>query len=315
MQTAASPKQHAKISMDVEALLRWAYVDELSKRQSSSAEGIWDRILDYQNHGGIDSGKGAAQRYSHFGLPDPDAELIEKAVSALPETVIDWNTHLEEIAGDLAGLVSINDLSPWRAGMPKRPKAGWGDAGIRALKGFFGNKGVEPLHDRPRDILIVGGIKTNMLVTAHAIKGTRPDWRDDEPYPGMTRSSRGTGAMIEGECRGKNLYTTGSYCPLSWSPSPIDVVLGRADYFAWYQGLLTLSQTMVLERFEALPPKAPRLPWFGDDEVTSRVIPVMPTGHNDVGAWGTLALKPVRPRAGPPRRRGIARDEKRPAGL
>src|ERR1700731_122091 len=98
-----------KVKMDIELLLRWAYVDELSKRQSSAAEGIWDKIQDSSNHGGIDSGRGAAQRYAHFGLPDPDAERIERAVSGLGETVIDWKQHFDAIAGDLAGLITIND--------------------------------------------------------------------------------------------------------------------------------------------------------------------------------------------------------------
>ena len=295
-------KQKQKIGLDVELLVRWAYVDELSKRQSSSAEGIWDRILDYSNHGGIDSGRGAAQRYAHFGLPDPDAERVEQAVSALSDTLIDWEVHFEEIAGDLAGLISVNDLSRHGGRQSAAPKVGWGNSGKRALKAFFGDKGVQPPHDRPRDVLMLGGIKTGALVMMHAIKGTRPDWRDEQPCPQMTPMPRGPNAMIIGECRGKNLYTTGSCCPLIWSPSPLTIISGRAEYIAWYHGLARLSETLVLEKFEVLPPKASRLPWESDNEPVSRVVPVIPTGHNDVREWGTLPLKPTRPRAGPTRR-------------
>lgn len=298
---ATTPKSKTKISMDIEALLRWAYIDELSKRQSSSAEGIWDHILDYSNHGGIDSGRGAAQRYAHFGLPDADAERIEKAVSALDEIVIDWNVYFEPIAGDMAGLISINDLKPNL--QTTTPKAGWASAGTKALKVFFGEKGAQPILDRPRDVLMVGGIKTNTLVTMHAIKGTRPDWQSEEPYPSMVPAQRGTGPTINGECRGKNLYTAGSHCPLSWSPSPLSIVTGRMEYFAWFHGLLNLSNALCLEKFEALSPKAAQYPWINNDEMESRTIPVMPTGRNDVRDWGTLPLKPQRPRAGPPRRR------------
>jgi hypothetical protein len=54
----------AKIPMDTELLLlRWAFQDELSKRKTSSAEGIWDRILEDGQRGGIDVGHSAAQRY------------------------------------------------------------------------------------------------------------------------------------------------------------------------------------------------------------------------------------------------------------
>jgi len=299
MQPATKPKE--KINLDIELLLRWAYVDELSKRQSSAAEGIWDRILDYSNHGGVDSGRGAAQRYAHFGLPDPDAERVELAVSALGDTVIDWGVHFEEIAGDLAGLVSINDLSPRHEGRAA-PRGNWGAAGRRALKGFFGENGTQPAHDRPRDVLMMGGVKTRVLVTSHAVKGTRPGWRDEQPYPTMTIDPQGRN-MVVGECRGKNLYTTGSHCPLTWSPSPLTIIMGRADYFAWYQGLLTLCATMELEKFSPLLPNAPRLPWIDDEEARSRIIPVMPTGRNDVRDWGVLPLVPPRPRAGAPRRR------------
>jgi len=102
----------ARTEIDIETLLHWAYRDELSKRQTSSAEGIWDRILEDGQRGGIDPGHGAAQRYSHFGLPDPDAELIEKAVSSLEDLVIDWQQSFHAIAAELSGLISINDIEP-----------------------------------------------------------------------------------------------------------------------------------------------------------------------------------------------------------
>ena len=288
-----------KVKMDIELLLRWAYVDELAKRQCSAAEGIWDKIQDYTNHGGIDSGRGGAQRYSHFGLPDPDAERIEKAVSALADTVIDWKEHFDAIVGDLAGLISINDLLPLDRRGPRTPEVGWGNAGTKALKVFFGDKGALPYADRPRDVLMVGGIKTNILITAHAIKGTRPDWRDEDPQPEMTPSHGrgGTAAKVVGECRGKNLYSTGSHCPLIWSPSPLSVVTSRVDYFAWHQALCRLACELKLEKFEPLQPNAAPTPWIDNDEWQSRIIPVK---HGYVGPMRTLPLKPERPRAGPP---------------
>jgi hypothetical protein len=293
-----------KTGVDIERLLQWAYIDELSKRQSSAAEGIWDHIQDYANHGGIDKGQGAAQRYAHFGLPDPDAERIESAVSALGETLIDWDQHFETIAGELTGLIAINDLSPRAIEQRRPPKADWGGAGDRALQAFFGKGGNIPSHDRPRDVIMVGGIKTAVLVTMHAIKGTRPDCHVEDSRPEMVPAARGTGAAIVGECRGKNLYTTGAHCPLTWSPSPLSVVTSRADYFAWHQGLVQLSETLSLEKFVALPPKASPAPWLGagESEEVSRIIPVMPTGRNNVGAWGVLPLTPQRPKAGPPAR-------------
>jgi hypothetical protein len=99
----------AKKQVEIEKLLRWAYIDELSKRVTSSAEGIWDRIEDFGQRGGIDPGHGAAQRYPHFGLPHPDAEKIELAVSSLQNLIVDWKMSCVAIMGDLAMLFKARD--------------------------------------------------------------------------------------------------------------------------------------------------------------------------------------------------------------
>lgn len=297
----------AKVEMDIEMLLRWAFRDELSKRAVSAAEGIWDRIQDNQHHGGVDrSHHGAGQRYAHFGLPHPDAERIERAVTGLQELVIEWDQSIDFIAGDLGGLITINDVAPSTA--PKRvPKVGWGKAGDRALKGMFGAGNEKIHHDRPRDVLLVGGIRTDVLVASHAIRGNRPDWYEEQPQPKRMHAATSGNVKVVGECRGKDLYTVGSYCPLRYEPSPMMVVQSRADYAAWHRGLVVLSETLVLDKFVVLPPKASATPWFDSDEQeqVSRVIPVMPNGRNSVAAYGTLPLKPLRPRARAPIRRGL----------
>jgi hypothetical protein len=297
-----------KVEMDIEMLLRWAFRDELSKRAVSAAEGIWDRIQDNQHHGGIDrSHHGAGQRYAAIGLPDPDAERIERAVVALQELVIEWDKSIDFIAGDLGGLITINDVAPSTA--PKRaPKVGWGAAGTRALKDMFG-PGAEKLHqDRPRDVIMVAGIRTDVLVAMHAIKGSRPDWYEEQPKPKRMRAERSGNVKVVGECRGKDRYTVGSYCPLRYEPSPMTVVHSRADYAAWHRGLVVLSETLLLEKFVALPPKASPTPWFDSEEPEqlSRVLPVMPNGRNSVAAYGTLPLKPLRARTRAPLRRGLS---------
>lgn len=289
----------SKTEMDIERLLQWAFIDELSKKQTSAAEGIWDRIFENQHHGGIDRGHSSAQRYAHFGLPDPDAETIEQAVERLDDFVIDWAESYDAIAADLSALVTINDMT----GQPqsaRKPKSKWGRAGDRALKAFFGAGADRPQHDVPRDVMMVGGLKTSVLVKSHAIKGDRPDWWDEDPRPQMQRpATGGANPTIIGECRGKNLYTIGSCCPLTWSPSPMAIVSARAEYAAWHQGLVLLAGSLCLRNFVAFPPKAPATPWLGGDDAGSapRVIPVLPNGNNDVAGWGKLPLKPYRGRA------------------
>lgn len=290
----------AKVEMDIEKLLQWAYRDELSKRQLSAAEGIWDRIFEDAQLG-VERGRNhTAQRYAHFGLPDRDAEEIERQVGRLEDTVIDWAQSFDAVAGDLAGLITVNDMTR-RKPDERVTQAGWGKSGDKALRAWWPSDESVGASYRPRDVLMVGGIPTKMLVTSHAIKGTRPDWREEPPEPHMIQAAKGPYAMVVGECRGKNLYTAGSHCPLRYEPSPMSIMASRADYLAWHSGLTILVASLELEKFVALPPKAPQLPWF-DEEEESRIVPVMPTGRNSVRGWGTLPLKPSRGRAGAPRR-------------
>lgn len=300
----------SKTTVDVESLLHWAYRDELSKRSTSSAEGIWDKVTFLGQNGGVDPGHGAAQRYSHFGLPDPDAERIEKAVSALEDKVIDWSLSFDTIAGDLGGLISVNDLTGRANGQRKAPKVGWGAAGTKALKAWWGEKGAALAHDRPRDVLLVGGIRTAALVTMHAIKGSRPDWIEEFPTPTWIPAAHGSNPQIVGESFRKNVYRMGSYCPLAWEPSPLSVISSRAEYAVWHSGLTTLAQTIDLAKFIVLPPEASPTPWMDGQTKRAPILPVVQTRSNDVGRWGVLPLFPQRERAGPPlrvRRAGEAR--------
>lgn len=246
-----------KRSIEIEKLLHWAYRDELSKRQTSSAEGIWDHIQEFGANGGIDLGHGAAQRYPHFGLPHPDAEKIEKAVAALEDQCIDLAASTDALMGDLAPLLS------------------------------------------QRDVLSVRSLRTTALVTMHAYMGTRPDWHPETPRPRWIEPEKGpqNRPRIIGECRGRFLYTVGSYCPLQWDPSAISIALARLDYVAWHRGLAQLAEVLELDAHDALPPAAKEQPWF-DRTPPGRIFKFGEVTREK------LPLKPQRDYAGPPPRRG-----------
>jgi hypothetical protein len=224
------PRKKPKRALDIEKLLHWAYRDELSKRHTSSAEGIWDRVKENAQRGGVDPGHGAAQRYPHFGLPHPDAEAIEKAVSALPDLILDWSASCDALVGDMGGIIG------------------------------------------KRDILMVRSLRTAALVTMHAGMGTRPDWCAETPKPGPVASKQDPSrpALI-GECRGRNLYTAGSYCPIEYDPSPLSIAVDRAEYCAWHRGLVTLATALDLEDHIALSPGAPEMPWRGEREAPQKI--------------------------------------------
>lgn len=282
-----------KRQIEIEKLLQWAYRDELSKRMTSSAEGIWDQIEEY-GRGGInhDPGHGAAQRYSHFGLPHPDAEEIERTVSALQDGQIDWGSESEAIMGHLLGIADTRPLAA-RPIQPRQNVVGW----------WEGSRWYKLGAARARDVMMVRTLKTSALVTMHAKMGTRPDWYDDPPRPYQTRASRGSKPAIVGECWGKAAYSPGSHCPLTWDPSPISVAETRADYLAWWRGLAVLALTLDLKSFHALPPVAPEMPWRDPEPVRSvyagpitrqSPLPLVPQRDRSGAA-------PVRPKGGPVR--------------
>ena len=190
-----------KISVEIEKMLRWAYQDELSKRYTSSAEGIWDGIAEIGWLGGIDADRGTPQRYD-FGEPDKDAERIEKAVGGLADIIFDWDASRDAVMGELAPLAAS------------------------------------------RDMLLVRPFKTAALVTMHATMGTRPDWHSEPPRPCMVEPEKGpkNRGKVVGECRGKDHYTTGSYSPLRWEPSPLSIGIARLEYAAWHRGLCVLAR-------------------------------------------------------------------------
>ncbi len=220
-----------KTAVDIEKLLVWAYRDELSKLQTSSAEGIWDNIADYGLHGiAPQTGDyGAAQRYSHFGLPHPDATTLAKAVTALPDMIMDWEENASSILGELMTL-------------------------FFTMGGYSANY-------RP--------LRTSALVTMYARMDCRPDWREDSPRPHGVPQLMGHHAgqpSIVGKCEGRLRYSHGSYCPLQWEPSPLTVAMTRAEYVAWHHGLSLLARTAVLRDYEPMPPAAPVAPWCHEDD-------------------------------------------------
>ena len=105
---AAFLARHAstKKAVDIEKLLQWAYLDELSKRQTSSAENVWRHM------GEARSGTSSKipQRYD-FGAPHPDALAIEKMVLDLnPLQPEDWPQLGPVLMGDLWALFEARDV-------------------------------------------------------------------------------------------------------------------------------------------------------------------------------------------------------------
>jgi hypothetical protein len=93
----------SKKAVDIEKLLQWAYLDELSKRTASSAENVW-------RHMGSVMG-GAKTPHYDFGTPHLDALKLEKCVLALePLKPEDWRAFGPSLMGDLWALFQARDV-------------------------------------------------------------------------------------------------------------------------------------------------------------------------------------------------------------
>ncbi|MDB5612129.1 MAG: hypothetical protein JWP25_9029 [Bradyrhizobium sp.] len=290
-----------KAGIEIQALLEWCFRQELPKRQISSAEGIWRDVA--IGAAGTGGDHGSAQRYPHHGLPHDDALLIEQAVADLPLWMCDWAESLPAIMGDLAGLLTVNDLRREQEERGRITQSSW------PAKTYSKTERRAQAVNKPRDVIFVGSIDVEALVVSHARQGTRPRWYGEpvtcRKTPSRTDPNR---PLIIGECRARDLYTTGSCCPLKWGipgdkwgdvlVTPFSIATARADYRAWWYGLRLLAKSLVLLEHAPLPPEAPEFPWFDGEREVSLY------GQRSPPKMATLPLKPQRKMAGPTRGQG-----------
>jgi hypothetical protein len=286
-----------KKKLPIDKLLQWAYLDELPKRILNSQGEAWDRLSRYGSLGGIDIDETVSmpQRYAYVGEPHRDALAIEHAVNSLGSSTLDWKGDFELIAWDLAALVRINELEA-----PQRRRfidgsSGWTDGQIEKTKLVQHRlgAGARVIADDARDVLMVATTNVTALVHMHAINRTVPFFNDEQPRPSMIPADRGRGAKLVGECKAKNLYETGSFCPLSWWPSPLQVVLDRAEYLLWYRALTRLHDELDLEEHQAQKPEENPAPWIK--------APIPRRTHRQVATFKRKSEYDVqRPRAGLP---------------
>lgn len=146
--------------------------------------------------------------------------------------------------------------------------------------------------------LSIGRFSAAAWVTQHAACGTRPRWQTEPLRCYSTPAPRGPGVMIVGECRGHNLYTSGSYCPLRWEPSIVSVAIARAEYVVWFDALRALVEALggMLALFEPTGPGASPDPWRNPDPEASVIASQFPVP--------TKALPLKHPRPAPRRATG-----------
>lgn len=234
----------AKETIDIEALLEWAFrvqqVDRQAKRlrpqlampSISISNGLGECVA----LGTRVDNSGPAARLAGIRVSD-DAAILYDAVVALPEVWIEWRG-----AGDCvlwtresaaqAGFVIEGGRYDWRLVEARA-------SGQREL--------------RQAALTCVG---LAPFVIRHARLGVRPDWHEGWRRP-VGRPMLGCAGRNSGGRRRR----TGDDAALLES-----VVFDRAMYSAWRMGLVVLVEQLsrALDRYDVSGPAAPETPWVRD---------------------------------------------------
>lgn len=219
----------SKIPRDIEQLLTWAFVEELTNRELSSAEWNWKNMRDQCERGGVSIDEGSApQRYSVVSPPHPDAMTIERQAKDVAKL----------LGQDSSKSVPVDYLAS------------------RSM--LFGDMDRSSL---PRSMSLP---RFNLIATimSMAVLKQRPRWNVGRIRIGRTLASNGK-VQVEGAKR-NGAYPDEAYCPLTWSPGLKEIAEARAEYLLWHQALTVLADSLTdsLRDFTPLRPSAPQTPWI-----------------------------------------------------
>lgn len=213
--------------LDVEALLRWAYRDELPRRIGWSGGGgavapgfqfadLGCRVDDWSHEPGFP--------VAMMGEPHRDAVAVEAAVNALCTFGIEWPMARDWLAPDCGRFLADDEI-----------------------------------------MLAAMSFDLRTLVACRARIGERPDWRADPWRARRTIGPRNKPVVLGITRQGR--YEVGACCPLIIEPDPREVVADRAVYSAWYEALVMLASDLAnhLDAHIVTPPAAPARPWVDGD--------------------------------------------------
>lgn len=222
--------------MPMEALVVWAY-GEVCKQPDNT--GNLDSVEQLAFLGTrVDESERETKLPIGAGEPHIDAPMVELKIRKLTPLRLDWKQWRDILAPDVGACVQEND-------------------------------------PRLRRICV----DRYTLVRTHGIQGPNmkphPHW--DMRKPEAKRIIAGNGkTIVEGRTISAGQYSEGSYCPLSYDPSPMNIIEARFDYFAWWTALVELSQERWnLVDHEPLPPLSPPAPWITGAPKKPRILPTI----------------------------------------
>jgi hypothetical protein len=260
----------------IEALLRWAFCEELPKAGSgrSKLTGVgfgnaWRSILGFGDLLAVvdDEGRnrfGVIADPNAEGEPHPDAIAVHDAVRALDDMEIELPEGWDPLA-------DLDDIDAERPGLIARALAHVSviDAeGVRRMKG-----------------------SVSAIVIRQAILGGTPVWEAEQPERRFVLGANGRPAWfrtitveteagpitseVDGyDAKGKRPMA-GAYRKTFLDPDPAEAALGRAEYEIWRFALDVLVERLagLMDAHEATPSERAWRPWEEAPELAPRVLP------------------------------------------
>jgi len=248
--------------MDIEDLLRWAYVNELPKQGVSIGRGTpLSRMLDYGTT--IDMSHREREPVVE-GDPHPDALLLDYAVRNLPPARLTL-PMARYLLGELFAYLTREVVREIEVGIIRRRH--------REIAGIVTREITERVV-----VLDERLVDPRVLLVVHAKLGNRPPWN-----LGASRVTRVLGRngkpVVVGITKGRR-YGRGAYSPLQLDPSAAAIVRARFEYVAWWMALMQLAESCRLNEHEPLPPRAAAEPWRTGPEPTSRILKAFSFAHS-----------------------------------
>ncbi|MGI3900540.1 MAG: hypothetical protein ACRYGP_28270 [Janthinobacterium lividum] len=269
------PPAGLKARMDIEAALRWAYCNELTKTGALNRDEI-----DTPRHPGLATPDrdglgttvqmlidmptncfGVLQEIGARGTPHPDAIMIGDAVAALDATVMG-------VPEDWKPLAEMDDLSPEVSRLVQV-------AVTRITREIDGDRRLF-------------GMRPSFVVQRYALSGGAPAWRAEVPTVKIVSHPNGvskwfvTRVMWSETTDGRDVsheveldgFDTkarrpygDAYRKLYLDPDPEPAIRARAEYEIWHAALDALAMDLAprLTSIRLSPTRRPARPWIEGD--------------------------------------------------
>ncbi|MDF2621416.1 MAG: uncharacterized protein K0S00_4075 [Xanthobacteraceae bacterium] len=272
----------AKVSIDIEDLLIWAYRQELPKVPAGAIA-----------PSALKPGWSSMSAYGEL-LAVIDEADIRNRYGVTPDRMANGVPHVDALA--------VADAVAGLDGLLVEAPEGWWPFADMAAPDAWGEAGQAAVADALARLCVVGEdgarrFKTSpaWLVRKHAMVASVPEWEAEAPEYRTVRGGNGKAKWfmkrlvpqtvngeivtyaeheVDGWCGSRRRPYKGAYHKMELVPSPFYAAMDRAEYEVWHAALAMLAEMLRESLFDhvATGPRRPARPWESAGPQT-RILP------------------------------------------